>query len=122
MGCSRKGGGTPAGWRGLVSAVLGARVAAEGYLVQRLSAHGAVLLVAERPHLGGAAVAHGVVALPHGEHLHLLTAQHADLLRFLGHRGTHAAGGGGGEGEREGGKKARAKVWWDPGESWSRGD
>lgn len=61
-----------------------ATVTEAAYLVELLAAHGAVLLVAENSHLGGAAVANGVVAFSYRENLHFLTTQDTGLLGFLG--------------------------------------
>lgn len=52
----------------------------EHHLVELLPADGAVLLVAQHPHFGGAAVTNRVVAFSQGEDTDFLAAQDAVLL------------------------------------------
>lgn len=61
----------------------GFRFLYEDHLVELLPADGAVFLLAQHPHLGGAAVTHRVIALPHREHVDVLAAQHTCALRVL---------------------------------------
>lgn len=53
------------------------------YLVELLPADGAVLLLAQHPHFGGAAVTHRVIAFSEGEYIDFLAAQNTLLLWFL---------------------------------------
>ena len=55
----------------------------KAHLVELLPADGAVLLVAQHPHLGGAAVTNRVVAFSQGEDIYFLAAQDAVLLCFF---------------------------------------
>lgn len=53
------------------------------HLVELLPADSAVLLIAQHPHLGGAAVTNGMVTFSQGEDLDLLAAQNTVLLRVF---------------------------------------
>lgn len=50
------------------------------HLVKLFPANGAVALLAQHPHLGGAAVTHRVIAFPHRVYIDVLAAQHARAL------------------------------------------
>lgn len=60
--------------------------AGAAHLAQLLAAHGAVALLAQHPHLGGAAVAHRVVAAAQRSGLQVAAAQHAAPATPLGAR------------------------------------
>ena len=63
-------------------------------LGQVLPADGALVPLAEHPHPGAAHVAHGVVALTHAEHLHLVHTHLAGILARIGALAHHALPGG----------------------------
>jgi len=62
---------------------------ARRHLVELFPADGAVLLLAQHPHLGGATVTHRVIALPHREHVDVLAAQHTCALHVFLKGGFH---------------------------------
>lgn len=59
------------------------------HLVKLFPADGAVALLAQHPHLGGAAITHRVIAFPHREYVDVLAAQHTRALCVFLRGGFH---------------------------------